>query len=341
MRDQLRSWVVALILSSLLQGCGLARQAGTQPELIPLKLVLQPYLGYACFFIAQEEGYFTEQGLEVEFVQLKQGTETIPLLVSGEVDAAMPSINAGLLNAMAQGAKVRVVASGVFLPPGGCASAGFVARRALVESGALGSPQQLKGMHVAVRQDASVDAYRLQKLLDLANLTMADIEPVEVSSAALVDAFAKGTVDVVGTSEPWITRLVAGGNAVLWKPAQELLPDFDHGLIVYGPNLLTRNPEAGKRLMVALLKAQRRYSEGPTERNLEIMAKYTGLDRALLLQACWPESRSDGRINVQSVLGFQDWALRNGYLDKAAGAEQIWDPTFVDYANQILQEKGP
>ena len=84
------------------------------------------------------------------------------------------------------------------------------------------------------------------------------------------------------------------------------------------------------------LKAVRQFNEGKTERNLELLAEFTGLDRELLEQACWPSLRDDGQINVQSILDFQAWAVEKGYLDSPVTEEQFWDPSFVEYASEVL-----
>jgi NitT/TauT family transport system substrate-binding protein len=88
--------------------------------------------------------------------------------------------------------------------------------------------------------------------------------------------------------------------------------------------------------MVAYLKAVRQYNQGKTERNLEIMEEFTKLDQELLKMSCWMPMRSDGYINVESVLDFQAWAVEKGYLDRPVTEEQFWDPSFVEYANQVL-----
>jgi NitT/TauT family transport system substrate-binding protein len=164
---------------------------------------------------------------------------------------------------------------------------------------------------------------------------------VELSYPAQLEAFGQGTIDLTATVEPWIARMINTGDAVLWAPAQEVLPDFQISLIVYGPNLLEDNPGAGQRFMTAYLKALRQYKEGKTERNVEIVAKHTELDPALLKQACWPSIHADGQINVQSVLDFQAWAAEKGFLDSPITADQFWDPSFIEQANEDLGDASP
>ena len=48
--------------------------------------------------------------------------------------------------------------------------------------------------------------------------------------------------------------------------------------------------------------------------------------------------RDDGQINLQSVLDFQAWAVEKGYVESPVAEEQLWDPSFVEYANEVLGE---
>jgi len=327
---------VLLVLGLLLQASASSRGEQHQPEPVTLKVLLLPYLMYAPFFIAEEEGYFAEQALQVEFVRMTKSEAAIPILVQGELDvlAAIPKV--GLLNAMARGAKIKFVADMGYNPATGCTSNALVARRALVEAGELDSPAQLQGRRIATISRASFANYRLEKVLNTAGLTLEDVEIVIVPIRARLDAFEKGTIDVSWLGEPWLTRILQAGHTVLWMPVQQVIPNLQLGVIVYGPSLLDENPEAGRRFMVAYLKAVRQYNQGKTDRNLEIIAKHTGLDQELLRQACWMPIREDGQLHLQSVLDFQAWALEKGYLDSTLTEDQLWDPSFAEYANQVL-----
>jgi NitT/TauT family transport system substrate-binding protein len=148
-------------------------------------------------------------------------------------------------------------------------------------------------------------------------------------------------VDLVHIGEPWITRILRAGDAVLWLPVKDVVPDFQWATIVYGPNLIEENPDAGQRFMVAYLEAVRQYNEGKTARNLEIVSKHTELDRDLLEEACWPAIHGDGTITAQSVLDFQEWGLERGLLDGTVTEEQFWDPSFAEHATQVLDEVTP
>jgi NitT/TauT family transport system substrate-binding protein len=327
--------LLILTLTLLLQACAPVGEVQPTPEPVTLKLVLLPYLSFAPFFIAEEEGYFAEQALEIEFVEFKQSAEAVPALVHGDLDVASGSISPSLLNAVARGARIRFVAGLNYTAPSGCTSNALMARRALVEAGQLDSVSQLKGRRIDVNR-ANFAGFYVDKLLNTAGLTLDDVTIEDIPAPAELEALEKGSLDLTTAGEPWVTRMLKAGNAVIWKPAEQVIPDFQIQFILYGPTLLDENPDVGRRFMVVYLKGAQQYNQGKTERNLEILAKYTELDRELLMQVCWPAIRDDGQINVQSVLDYQAWAVEKGYLDSPVTEDQFWDPSFVEYANQVL-----
>ncbi len=63
-----------------------ATQVVTPQELTKIKVSVTPFLSYAPIFIAKEEGFFAEQGFDVEFVRFDKTAEAIPALAQGQID---------------------------------------------------------------------------------------------------------------------------------------------------------------------------------------------------------------------------------------------------------------
>lgn len=325
---------VGLALGLLLSACTVAERRQPTPQPVKLKAVVAPYVDQAPVFIADQEGYFAEQGLEVELVKMPRSSEAIPSLAAGQVDVISTVLTVGLLNATAAKA-IKVVAGAYHVAPTGCAWQGVVARANLLKAGELSSPVQLRGRRISVNP-LGFGGYCVEKLLITAGLTLDDVQIVDLPAPAEAEAFQNGSIDVATTAEPWISRIVQAGHADLWIAAQEIIPDFQIGLILFGPTLLAQDPDAGRRFMVAYLKALRRWNEGKTKRNVELVARFTELDPELLMRICWPTVRESGQINVQSVLDFQAWAVEKGYLDNVVMEDQFWDSSFVEHANEVL-----
>lgn len=306
-----------------------------QSEQIAVKVVILPFLANAPFFIADAEGFFKEQGIDVEFVRMKRTATAVSSLIRGKIDVMSGAIWPGHLNAIARGARIKFVANKSYLGNTGCISTAIVVRRALVESGELVGPEHLRGLKISLNV-SSYKGFFLEKLLRSAEMSLDDVEMVDLLPSVECEALQRGTIDIAVLSEPWLTWMNDSSDVSLWMDLREVVPEFQWGFILYGPTLLNENPEAGERFMVAYLKGVRQYYRGKTERNVDILTDYTDLDRELLQKACWPALRIDGRINVEEVNTYQTWAFKKGLLDRTVSEEEFWDPRFVEYASRVF-----
>ena len=308
--------------------------ASTLEPPIKLKVLTLPVLSFAPYFIAQEEGYFAEQGLEIEFVQFQRSSDAIPALLQGELDVLGGALSFGLLNAMTKDANVRLVADKGYLTATGCSYTSILAS-SLIDQRELANKDTVSGMRI-VTNLASSRGYFMEKMLEKYGLSETNVEVVDIPEAAALEALGSGAVDLAVLAEPWITRAVAEGFASEWLPVGTFLPDFQVGLLTYGPNLLHKNPEVGERFMLAYLKGVRQYNQGKSERNLEILHQYTELDMDLLQSSCWPAFRNDGAVDAGSVTAFQQWGATKELLDELVDSESLIDKRFTDHANQVL-----
>ena len=90
--------------------------------------------------------------------------------------------------------------------------------------------------------------------------------------------------------------------------------------------------------MVAYLKAVQKMNQGKTPQNLALAVNYTGLDMELIKEISWYKFSTDGQVNVERVMDFQKWAFEKGYIDGLAKEEQLFDFSFIEYANQAISK---
>jgi NitT/TauT family transport system substrate-binding protein len=321
-----RRLTAAVLLLALGVAPSLAADAPAPPP-VRLRVLMLPFMTFAPIHLAQEEGFYAQEGLQVEFVHLKDTAQGLAALMHGELDVAAGLIGANILNVMGRGARVRMVADKGYAPPGNCTLWGMLARPGL-EEGRLADPSYLKGLRFEVEK-TKADGFLVDRALKAYGLSLDQVATTSVPPANRLEAFHKGNLDLASVNEPWLTRMRTMTGARFWKRGEEIYPDFQWGMILYGPRLLDEDPEAGHRFMRAYLRGVRAYNQGKTPRNLDIFARFTGQDRELLQEMCWSPVRSDGTINVQSVLDFQAWSLATGAVDRALKPEEFWDPRFV------------
>jgi NitT/TauT family transport system substrate-binding protein len=311
--------------------------APTAPSAPPvsLKVANLPFIAMAPFYIGLDEGYFSDQNLNIELVNFATQPDTIGAFVSGQIDVIGGQTSAGLFNLIARGADARIVADKGYIDANACDNIALIASPSSIPAGEAVTGDVLRGKKLDFVQ-GSWNEYLADKLLASVGLSTADFDNVDIPSVSQIKAMEAGQIDLAVNNEPWLTRLLADGNTTVLKPPSQIVPGSESAITMVGQKLIGPNAEVGNRFMVAYLRAVRQYNEGKTDRNVAILSKYTQLDAGLLKQMCWPAMRSDGAVNVDSLLDFQEWAMGKGLQQTALTREQMWDPSFANIANQRL-----
>src|SRR5262245_33179179 len=166
---------------------------------VQLKVGTQRLSSDAPMYAAYERGYFTEQGLDVEFVEIGASAASIPSLASGQFDVGVGSINPALYNAIARGIDIKLVATKGSTPP--VAEGNLIGSQALVlaadvaASGAVRDYADLRGKNVALPDRGSTLERGLTKALERGGLTIDDVEIKLLAYADMLPALANRSVD--------------------------------------------------------------------------------------------------------------------------------------------------
>ena len=334
--------VLVLAISILLVSCGSTETLPTESEdPIHLKVHVSNFLSVTPIYIAQEEGYFAEQNLDVEFIKFDSSSEVVPLLASGQVDISASGLSTGLINTIVRDQNVRVVAERGSYDPDGCTYSAILVSNDLLESGEISDPSDLAGKPVRSTSTGPT-AFLLDTVLKDYGLSLEDVGIINMPQPSVGVELSRGSLYAASVAEPYVTSIVEEGNAQIWFRAEDVLPEAIYGVLVYGASILENNREAGNRFMVAYLKGVRQYNQGKTERNLELFHEFTQLDFDVIESSCLPSINPDGQINFELGLNrFQQWALEKGHIDAALSREEFFDDSFIEYANHYLEENSP
>jgi len=300
-----------------------------------IKVGVTSLLTHAPLYIAQEAGYYEEQGLDVELVSFgaRGGTEILAALIQSQIDVAATAVSSGMINGIGEGGGIKIVADKGFYPSGApCSDAAVMARTELLESGALEDPDSLRGLTTRGGGGATISELMISTLLAEHGLTLADMKLIDMDFATSLEAFKTDSLDIAVMGEPWITRARLAGAAEVWAGGGELLPNYSSGVLAFSPDMLARDPDVGIRFMTAYLQGVRKLEEGKTDENVAVIAGYTQLDPAEVSQLCWPEFEPTGTVHPEFLVEFQQWLSDVGHLNAILPVEEIWDPQYVDGA---------
>ena len=326
---------LALFLLALIAPLACAKQKDAA-ELDVVRIAVHSRIAGSALYIADEEGFFRDEGIRLEFVETTRSSQALPVLDAGDIDAIIGSASVGLYSALAKGTRVRIVADRAWLDPNGCAVSAIMGRHDAFPNDSP-TASQLRGKRFSISPATTV-AYIMDEYLKSVGLTESDISVVKLSEGVEAQALETGALDGMHVSEPYLSRMRGLGHRVL-AVTSRLAPGAHTSVLLYGPSMLNR-PELAQRFMSAYLRGSRRYSEGSTPRNIEIISKRLGYDTTMLRNICLPKTKTDGELNLDWLLSFQEWAVEKGHLDKVVGREAGVDLSFARRASAKLDAEG-
>ncbi|MDP2728753.1 MAG: ABC transporter substrate-binding protein, partial [Dehalococcoidia bacterium] len=253
-------------------------------------------------------------------------------------DVGGGAMSAALFNAIKRDVPLKVVADRGWVPPDRGGGAALVARKELVQSGQLKSFSDLKGMTLASNAEASAGDLGIMRAVELGKLTPQDVKIVRIPFPEMMAAFASKSIDVSYEVEPFVTMGTDQGLTVPWKPLNEVVPNQQVGVWLYGPRFMKDKAEAAKRTMVALMKGVRDYNDAFVKNKgkaevVAILAKYTSVKDVPLYDRMDPAVLSpDGQLLLKDLMDQQDWYLSKGYRKEKVSLQDLVDSQYVDYA---------
>jgi len=183
--------VLALVGVVALSGCSDSTASGTGGK---ITLGFSAWPGWFPWQVAQEQGLFAKNGVNVELKYFDNYTDSINALSSGAIDANSQTLN-DTLSSVSGGAKLNIV----------LVNDNSTGNDKIIAADGITSIADLKGKKVAVEQGA-VDHYLLLLALQEAKLTEKDITLVNLPTDAAAAAFAGGQVDAVAAFAPFTSK---------------------------------------------------------------------------------------------------------------------------------------
>jgi NitT/TauT family transport system substrate-binding protein len=205
------------------------------------------------FFIADARGYLKEEGIEANFIAFDSAAKMIAPLGAGQLDVGGGAAASGLYNAVERGIDIRIVADKARNENG---FQSFLIRKALLDSGQVKGIADLKGRKVALAGGTgSTGSYWVATKLRQANLSLKDIDVVNLGFPEMVAAFETRAIDAAYPSAPATTQIKNAGTA-----------DYFGGITAPGASavgttfsgaFIKNRPDVARRVMVALVKGAR------------------------------------------------------------------------------------
>lgn len=333
-----------VLLATTLAGCGgkdsssadgvTVDDSGKLSKLTPVTITLPAKLeSFSAVIMDDEWGEFKKRNIKLN-IKIAKSSDALVLLAKGEVDGVLSGISANILNAVKQGAELRLVMPGELAVPNS-KTGWWASKKAL--NGKTFEPSMLKGKTLASSQGANGSSILgIYDLLKGAGLSMSDITVKTLPSTDIITALENGAVFGGVVTQPLNAALEKNDSAV--QIAEQARPDFASTTMIFGPSLLKDKPQVGKAFISAMLATYREHLQGdyvndPARGQALAKALDVTWDRLKLAPSgIWPTTPSypDNYIEVYEEIWRQvpDTLTYQGNIDP----KSIIDTSYLEWA---------
>ncbi|OLR92767.1 hypothetical protein BJP25_21690 [Actinokineospora bangkokensis] len=237
-------------------GCGLlggsddaapAAAQGGGPEKPKVRVAVIPSTDMAPLWVAKSQGYFTEQGLDVELVVKGGGGDVITSLLGGDVDFAFASYPL-LVQAQQKGrgaTNIKVVADASAAKPDTTAVV-------VAKDSPLRSPADLQGKRIAVTSTGSMADLAVMAGMKAAKADTSGIQWQQMKFPDMLPKLASGEVDAAFLVEPFLSVAQAQlGVFTVFQPMTGRL----EGIALNGYAALEKTTQQNPRTVAAFQRA--------------------------------------------------------------------------------------
>jgi ABC-type nitrate/sulfonate/bicarbonate transport system substrate-binding protein len=230
----------------------------------------------ALVFIAEQHGFFADEGLAVELAHFDLGRDALDAMLEGRADVAMAYLTPVALRAF-DDSRLRILTSLHHSHE----NTAVVARR----DRRIASAADLRGRRVGLPRGTSAELF-LEVLLSLNAVSPREVEVVDLPPDRLADALQAGEVDAVAMNSPYRERarrrLGEGALELTSKVYVEMTV-----LLTREDHLRSRRGAIGKMLR-ALARAERLAEERPREA-VEVLQRRFPTESAEELETQWAQ----------------------------------------------------
>lgn len=204
-RHGARVWLVTAVAATGLAACGGSGQdhstSANGLEKSRLTVGVVPVPDSAPLFIAQQRGFFKQEGLTIKTEVIKASPEATPKLLNGSMDLALLNY-VSTFAAQDNGAiKFKLLSDGY---QGAAKSFAIMVRK----DSQVKTPADLRGKKVAIPAPKSITDLLLAINLKSHGLAGGkDVKTVPVPLPNMAAALKRGTVDAIATVEPFVTNV--------------------------------------------------------------------------------------------------------------------------------------
>src|SRR5438552_5465036 len=295
---------------------------------------------HAPFFVAQEKGYFAEQGLEVSIGRGYGSGDTVKKVAAGVADVGF-NHPAPLIIANADGGNLRTVM--------GYLNQEMCAVYSAVEYGNVRTPKDIEGK-VWGGPPGDVCTIMLTALAEKAGFDLGKVKMQQMDAPQRLPMLATGQIGVTGSFFDKVILFKkalgqAGKKMATFRYSQYM--SMYSNAITVTQTTIEKRPDMVGKVMIALLKGFKATVANPNEAAAIITKLYPEADKEYirasvdtLLEGMWDEtskSKGIGILDAKKMQDTRDTVVKYWKLKTEPPLDQIYTNRFIEAAHKSVK----
>lgn len=321
MEDYNMKKIITIICISLmiiaLGGCASNKKEDTAAKsesLQPLTIGLMPDVDSIPFIIAQEKGYFKEEGITVSLTSFKSAMDRDSALQSGNLDGEISDM---LAEAFAKAGGFDTVMTSL--------TTGSYKLVVNKDETAL-SIKDLKGKDVAISKNTIIE-YVTDKVMVEGGSTSADINKIVIPQIPTrLEMLQNGKIAAATLPEPLATIAVKNGARVL-SSSDKL--GINPGVMIFTSKAVSGKEKEIQAMYRAYNKAIDYLTKEPMDNYIDLLIEKGGFPSAVKGTLVLPQYKKPVAPNAKDVEDVMTWMQERQLIQKAYSYKELVDDRFV------------
>lgn len=309
--------------------CVLGAQAA--PEEITYLLPAPANLpAFAPWMIAQQQGYYADENIKVNFVSGKGGVDVAKQLGAG--------------NALVGGAigdtPIIVRANGVPVKAVALLGAGSLTQLAVHDGGPIRAVKDMKGRTLTVMAYTDTTYYALLGSLKLAGLTKNDVDAQAAGPTGVWQLFAANKSEGMAAVPEWVVNAEDAGAKVRLLGGADAFPSMAQAILA-SDDAIKNKPELVKRLVRATLRGMEDIIKSPKAAAavyVKAVPSYAGKEAAveriftMYRDRVYGKQKTLGEMDAKRLEAVQKFYVGEGIVAKPAPLADLYTNQFIGVA---------
>lgn len=300
-----RTLFVIVFIAMLVTACGTTEKPIAN-EPVKMKFAVLPIIDTLPLYVAQQQGYFADHGVEVELIPVSSAPERVQMVASGQVDG---TINETLSVMLFNKEEIQLQAVRYALRPTEGYGHFFIMAS---QQSKITTPAELAGVEIGVSQGTVIE-YVTERLLSAVGLSDDEIKTIAVPK--IPDRMAllgSGEISAATLPDPLGALAVQSGAVAVMDDSS--YPEYGFSIYSFRKDVIDTHPEAIRGFLAAIDEAISLINNNPTQ--FTSILSDNGIVPPPLLEAYKvPPYPTAGVPTESEWLDASDWAKNKGMLN--------------------------